>query len=303
MGASALNHPYPDQDADIAETHDHPPLSQVIPSGAYRRGAITFGSAANGQNIIVGYNTNLITYTFVTALGAPVANNVQIKVQGTVDLSVRKLADAIRGVTDAANIAYGTGTKPNPDIQGAYTSQQIAIGTTLMVAGSTLYLRFKIGDRSVTAFPTTFTTTTVGSTLVDFTRVFSSRYNVPAGGSDINDHVAGALQTLIPMNWVFDVNNNPVRYDPNIQVVEGASSGTTVYECDLLWSSDEITFHMIVQGLNLSFAGTNAGSQEYWYHGDRVPVGAGLYIRVRGSNNGAETIDIKTQYHQYPVNI
>lgn len=290
-------------DADIAETHDHPPLTQILPQGKYRRGAILFGSAANGQEVVMGYNSNLITYTFETTLGSPAANNVQVKVQGTIDLTIRKLVQAIQGVTDAANIAYGTGTQPNPDIQGAYTSQQIAIGTTILAAGSTLYIKFKVGDRSETSFPVTLTTTTVGSTLVAFTRVFSSRYSVPGGGADINDHVAGALQTLVPMQWVYDNSGNLVLYDSNIMIVEGASSGTTVYECDLYYSTDEINFVLFQAGLNLSFAGTNAGSQQYLSHGQRIPAGAGLYIKVRGSNNATETIDLKVQYHQYPLGV
>ncbi len=291
-------------DSIIAEDHDHPAFTQIIPSGAYRRGAITFGSAANNQNIIVGLNVNLITYTFKTVLGAPAANNVEVKVQGTLDLSVRKMNEAFRGVVDAANIAYGAGTQPNPDLQCGYTAQTMAIGTVIHPVGSTLVLRFKVGDRTDTAFPTTFTTTTVGSTTTTFTRVFSSRYTVPGGGANINDHIAGAVQTLVPMFWVYDSLSRAVKFDPNVEVIEGASSGTTVYECDLLWSQDEITFHMFVNGLNLSYGGgASAGSQQYQYQGMRVPENAGLYIKVRGSNNAAETIDMKVQVHQYPYGV
>lgn len=219
------------------------------------------------------------------------------------DLTVRKLAEAVRGVTDAVNIAYGAGTQPNPDIMGAYTSQSIAIGATILAAGSTLYLKFKVGDRTVTAFPTTFTTTTIGSTLVNFTRVFSGRYSIPAGGADINDHIAGVIQTLVPLNWVHDVSGNLVYYDPSVQVVEGVSNTASVYEADLLESADEVTFTVRVQGLNLSYNAATSGSQQYNYRHIRIAPGSGLYIRIRETANGVETIDLKVQLHQYPYGV
>jgi hypothetical protein len=72
----------------------------------------------------------MITYTFVTALGSPAANNVQVLIQDTLRNTVKTLARAIRGIDDEMNIAYGTGTDPNPICTAYWTSQRFSIGST-----------------------------------------------------------------------------------------------------------------------------------------------------------------------------
>jgi hypothetical protein len=94
----------------ILLNHLHPIETASAPDMISRRAAITFNNIANGNNVVIG----MITYTFVTALGSPAANNVQVLIQDTLRNTVKTLARAIRGIDDEMNIAYGTGTDPNP---------------------------------------------------------------------------------------------------------------------------------------------------------------------------------------------
>jgi hypothetical protein len=55
-----------------------------------RRASITFTSLAAGNNVVVG----AVTYTFVTALGSPAANNVQVLIQDTLRDTVKIIAKA-----------------------------------------------------------------------------------------------------------------------------------------------------------------------------------------------------------------
>jgi len=94
----------------IILNHLHPIETATAPDMVSRRGAITFTSINSGNNVVIG----TVTYTLVTTLGSPAANNVQVLIQGTLRNTVKKLAEAIRGIQDVANITYGSGTSPNP---------------------------------------------------------------------------------------------------------------------------------------------------------------------------------------------
>lgn len=103
----------------IILNHLHPIETATAPDMVSRRGAITFTSINSGNNLVIG----TVTYTFVTALGSPAANNVQVLIQGNIRNTVKKLAEAIRGIQDIANIVYGSGASPNPACTAYWTSR------------------------------------------------------------------------------------------------------------------------------------------------------------------------------------
>lgn len=286
-------------DAMITEEHLHPSIVFTGPSGSHRYAGLTFGSAGNGQTVIVGALAGPITYTFVNVLGVPAPNNVEVLIQGTLDLTIRKLAQAIQGVNDPANIAYGGGVPfANPDVYGKYTGQRFAIGASQHPAGSSISFQDIVGDVTDIANAMTLITTTIGSTLTAFARMYSTRYLLTGNAVLLNNRMAGPYQTLIPIGA-----SGPYKYDPSIIIVEGASSGAMVIEGDLYWSLDEVTFSLLESGLNLSFGsggGVNVGSQQFLCNMQRVPVGAGIYIKCR--SNGTlitDWVDLKLQIHQY----
>lgn len=303
-----------DKNSEIVQNHCHPPQTAVVPRGTYRRAAMTFagvGGIANNDTVTVGYTANQIIYKFVLALGAPAPNNVEILNTGTIIQKVRKLNDAIGGVVDLVNIAYGAGTQPNPDVQSGVTIIRWAIGTTQIAAtaNGSLYMRFKVGDRTATAFPSTFTTIIVGAVITNFTRTYSQRYVMngnSAVGTPPNDCIAGDYQMFQPLGWVKDGSGNLVRYDSPLIVVEASSMAVaTVIEADIYYSTDEITFVKMVDGLNISFnVTTGAGSMQFFANQQRIPAGGGLYIRVRSNDtSNVATVDLKVEYHRYPVGV
>jgi len=290
-------------DAEITEDHLHPPRSFDIPTGRYRTGAIHFGSAAAGQNVIMG-TAGGITYNFVAALGAPGAGVVEVKVQGSMDLTVRMLAQATRGVTDAVNIAYGAGTKPNPAAWGYYSSIRFSISSTQVVAGSNILFYGIVADQTDALNPLTLSTTTVGSALTAFTRTYNTRYLLNGNAAALGNRVAGDMQMLIPMGSVIDDNGNQVWYDPAIIVAEAVVSANMIIEADTYWSTDEITFHLMGVGLDISKDVAAAGATQFQTSVQRIPPGGGLYVKMRSDgNNAADWIDIKTHAHYYPLGV
>jgi len=145
----------------ILLNHLHPIETASAPDMISRRAAITFSNIANGNNVVIG----MITYTFVTALGSPAANNVQVLIQDTLRNTVKTLARAIRGIDDEMNIAYGTGTDPNPICTAYWTSQRFSIGSTTVEAGESLFL-LERAENVTSAIPLSSTATAIIS---DFT--------------------------------------------------------------------------------------------------------------------------------------
>ncbi len=291
-------------DAEITQNHHHPPLTYNGPSGRWRMSGLTFGSGAVGQNVVVGTVALPVTYNIVAALGAPGPGVVEVLVQGSVDQTVRKMAQAIAGVTDAVNIRYGAGTQPHPDVYGQYTSQRFSIGASAHAAGSSIVFQEKIADQTDAGVPLTLTTTTVGSTLTVFTRTYTTRYLMTGNAAALGNRVAGAYQTMIPMGAVRDTGGNLVYYDPNIIVVEAIVSAGRIVECDLYYSGDEVTFTLLAAGIDLSRDTMTQGSQEYTFQCGRVPPGAGLYAKMRSDGTLiTDWIDIKIQIHTYPLGV
>jgi len=293
----------------IVEDHLHPPLSRINPSARFRRGGITFSAAPVGGTLTIGTVSSPKIYTIVAALGVPAANNVQILNQGTLDLNIRKLSQAIQGITDVANIAYGAGTQPHPDIFGYYTSQRFAVGTVqhAPAGGSSLMVKEKVGDQTDTAVALTIALGggMVATTTTAFTRVYSHRYILSGNAAALGNRIAGPYQTFVPMNSVRDSALNLVRYDIDSFIVEAVSSITMIIEADVYYSVDEVTFVLLSYGNNLSREILSNGSQQTIQRCSRVPAGAGLYLKIRsdGTVPATDNLDLKVQLHQYPVGV
>jgi hypothetical protein len=290
-------------DAEITEDHCHPPRSFDTPTGRYRMGAIRFGSAAAGQNVVMG-GAGGITYNFVAALGAPGAGICEVKVQGSTDLTVRKLAQATRGVVDAANIAYGAGTQPNPSAWGYYTSQRFSLAATAVLAGSNIVFYGIVPDLTDALNPLTLTTTTVGSTLTAFVRTYVTRYVLNGNAAALGNRVAGDMQMLIPMGAVINDSGSLVYYDPAVIVAEATNSASMIVEMDLYWSTDEITFNLMGIGLDISKDSTSAGALQFATQVQRIPPGGGLYTKMRSDGNAVtDWVEIKAHSHYYPLGV
>ena len=296
-------------DAEIAQEHMHPTSCTVGPSGRRRRAGISFTTAANLENVVVGYTAGtVITYTFMTVLGAPGANNVHVKVQGSVDLSVRKLAQALQGVVDAANITYGAGVGAHPDVEAYYTGNRFSIANVvpLVHLPATPGIMFfeKTQDRTTTAFPFTLTSTTT-RVLTAFTRIYAHRYTMTGNAAGPPaDCVAGDYQTFMPMLFTRDFAGNLTWSDCSWFVVEAVSSASMIVEVDVYYSTDEVTYTIVSTGINLSRDTATLGCQEYPVSMARIPPGAGLYVKMR-SNAAAtnEWVDVKVQRHTYEVGL
>ena len=292
------------RDIEITEYHFHPPRSFDTPTGRYRMGAIHFLTAADGEIVTMGSAGGII-YTFKTVLGAPGAGNVHVKVQGSLDLTVRKLAEATRGVVDAANITYGAGTQPNPSAWGYYTSQRFSLGSTVVAVVSNIVFYGIVPDLTDAAVPLTLSTTPggVGTTTV-FTRTYTTRYLLTGNAAGLGNRVAGAYQMVIPMKSVIDDLGNSVWYDPEIFVSEAVVSANRIIECDLYWSLDEVTFNLMAFGLDVSKDVNTAGAIQFSTCVQRVPPGGGVYVKMRSDGTDpADWIDFKIHSHYYPVGV
>lgn len=299
-------------ESELVETHLHPPSQRINPSARFRRGGITFAGAGAalgaGTNIIVGYTGSTVTYSVVAALGAPGAGVVHVLVQATLDLTIRKIADAMQGVVDAVNIAYGAGTQPHPNTFGYYTSQRFTVGSTAHPAGSSIMFKERTADVKASVSPYTLSTTgNVGASGVttNLVRVYNHRYvfnNNAAAPNNPGDNIAGDMQTIIPMKSVLDSSLIAVRYDIDGIVVEAVNTTSEIIEADLYYSTDEVTFYNMDYGVNLSKDVATQGSQQVVIRGARLPTNAGLYTKMRASGvSNTSWVDFKVQMHQYPA--
>ena len=269
---------------------------------ASRRASITFTNISAGNNVILGP----VTYTFVTSLGSPSTNNVQVLIQGTLRNTVKKLADAIRGVQDEANIAYGTGTDTNPASMAYWTSQRFSIGDIAIAPGESLFLLEKAEDAN-----TALTLTSTAASVINaFTRAAYLRYvmsgNVSgAGGAN---SIRGPLQTILPVGSVpIDGQSGllvPVAYDCHL-ITLCRQSDTSEKELDLYISNDEQNFTRISRSTPIGADSTTEAQHVHiQMRQSRVPIGYGLFIRL-GSNGTSATAycDLKFTYHLYPPNL
>lgn len=285
----------------ILLNHWHPIETATAPDMASRRASITFTSIANGNNVVIG----TVTYTFVISLGSPAANNVQIRIQGTLRGSVKKLAEATRGSQDALNIAYGVGTNPNPTCTSYWTSQIFSIGDVFVVSGESLFV-LERAENIITALTLTATAT---ATINAFTRASYLRYVMSGNvsGSGGTNSVRGPLHTVLPIGSVVIGGQGgtlypETTYDCHLLTL-CRQSDTSEKELDLYISNDEVTFTRISRSTPV---GADSTTESQHVHIElrqsRIPTGYGMYIRM-GSNGTSSTAycDLKFTYHLYPV--
>jgi hypothetical protein len=288
--------------SSILVNHWHPVETASAPDMLSRRAAITFTVIADTNNMVLGP----VTYTFLNTLGSPAANNVHVKIQGTLQDTVKKLAQAIRGETDATNIVYGTGTQPNPICTGYWTSQRFSTGLTTIPAGQSLFLLERAED-VITAITLTSTAT---STIVAFLRTPFSRYilNGNAAGTGGINSIRSAMHTILPIGSVLIGGQTApmglVAYDVHSIIMEDQST-TDKKEIDIYMSSDEVTFTRVSRSNPMAFNGTAASIQVVIEsRGQRIPKGYGMYVRC-GSDGTSPTanFDLKFSYHLYPTSL
>ncbi|WP_273480208.1 hypothetical protein [Acetivibrio straminisolvens] len=286
----------------ILLNHLHPIETASAPDMISRRAAITFSNMANGNNVVIG----TITYTFVTALGSPATNNVQVLIQDTLRNTVKTLARAIRGIDDEMNIAYGTGTDPNPICTAYWTSQRFSIGSTTVEAGESLFL-LERAENVTSAIPLSSTATAIIS---DFTRSAYSRYILSGNvsGSGGANSVRGPLHTILPINSVVIGGQGgelyTTAYDCHL-ITLCRQSDTSEKELDLYISNDEETFTRIQRSTPV---GSNTSAESLHIHIQmrqaRVPAGYGLYICMGSDGTSSNAYcDLKFTYHLYPVHL
>lgn len=284
----------------IIINHLHPVETASAPDMASRRASITFTGISAGNNMVLGG----VTYAFATALGSPAANTVQVLVQSNLSDTVKKLAEAIRGVQDAVSIAYGSGTSPHPTCTGYWTKQRFSIGDTSVAPGENLFLLEKAEDTN-TALTLT---STAASAINTFIRMPHSRYVMSGNttGSGGANSVRGPLHTILPIGSVVIGGQDdlliPVPYDCHLITI-CRQSDTTEKELDFYISNDEQTFTRISRSTPIgSDSSAEAQHVQIAMRQSRVPAGYGLYIRI-GSNGTSATAycDLKFTYHLYPA--
>lgn len=284
----------------IILNHLHPVETASAPDMASRRASITFTGISAGSNMVM----DSVTYLFVATLGNPAANTVQVLIQSNLSDTVKKIAEAIRGVLDAENIAYGSGTNPHPTCTGYWTKQRFSIGDISVAPGESLFLLEKAEDVN-----TTLTlTSTAASTINAFIRMPHLRYVLSGNvlGSDGTNSIRGPLHTILPIgSIVIGGQDNPlipVPYDCHLVTI-CRQSDTTEKELDFYISNDEQTFTRISRSTPLGAdSSTEAQHAQIAMRQSRVPAGYGLYARI-GSNGTSATAycDLKFTYHLYPA--
>lgn len=286
--------------AGILLNHLHPIETASAPDMISRRASITFSNIDNDNNVVIG----TVIYTFVTVLGSPTANNVQVLIQDTLRNTVKILAKAIRGVEDETNIAYGTGTDPNPICTAYWTSQRFSIGSATIDAGESLFML----EREENATSTITFTSTATATINPFTRISYLRYilsgNV-SGSGGVNS-VRGPLHTVLPIDSVVIGGQGgllyPTTYDCHL-ITLCRQSDTREKELDFYISNDEETFTRIQRSTPI---GSNTSAESLHIHIEmrqaRVPAGYGLYVCMGSDGTSATAYcDLKFTYHLYPT--
>jgi len=283
----------------ILLNHLHPIETATAPDLISRRASITFTSIAPGNNVILG----TVTYTFVTSLGSPTTNNVQVRIQDTIRNTVKKVAEAIRGLQDVANIAYGSGTAQNPSCTAYWTRQRFSIGDITIASGESLFILEKAEDVNTPLILTSTATATINA----FTRAAFVRYvmsgNV-SGAGGVNS-IRGPMNTVLPIGSVAVGGQGgllfPGTYDCHLLTL-CRQSDTSEKEIDLYVSNDEETFTRISRSTPV---GANSATEAQHVHiqmrQNRVPAGYGLYIRMGSTGTSATAYcDLKFTYHLYP---
>lgn len=285
---------------DILLNHIHPIETATAPDLISRRAAITFTNIVAGNNLVLGS----ITYVFVASIGTPSANNVQVRIQGTLRQTVWKLTEAIRGIQDNLNIAYGAGASSNTVATAYWTNKRFSIGDVSIAAGENLFILEK-SENVITNIPLTSTATT---TITQFTRSSYLRYVLSGNTPNGSNSVRGPLHTVLPIGSVViggqDGELHQTAYDCHL-ITLCRQSDTSEKELDLYISNDEATFKRISRSTPIGADSTNASLHIHIEARQaRVPAGYGLYICM-GSDGTSSTAycDLKFTYHLYPVEL
>lgn len=286
----------------ILLNHMHPIETATAPDLISRRASITFTAIANGNNVVLG----TVTYTFVTTLGSPAANNVQVLIQDTLRNTVKKFAEAIRGIENEMNIVYGAGASPNPVCTAYWTRQRFSIGDATVIQGESLFV-LERAENGTSVIPFT---STAAATINPFTRVSYLRYIMSGnalGSGGINS-VRGPLHTVLPIGSVVIGGQGgllyPATYDCHLLTL-CRQSDTSEKELDLYISNDEETFTRLSRSTPV---GANSTTESQHIHIQmrqaRIPAGYGLYICM-GSDGTSSTAycDLKFTYHLYPMTL
>jgi hypothetical protein len=286
----------------ILLNHLHPIETASAPDMTSRRASITFSGISNGNNVVIG----TVTYSFVTALGSPAANNVQVLIQSTLRNTVKTLAKAIRGIEDEANIAYGEGTDPNPACTAYWTSQRFSIGSTTIDAGESLFVL----EREENATSAIVLTSTAPAAINPFTRISYLRYILSGNvsGSGGANSIRGPLHTVLPIGSVVIGGQGgllyPATYDCHL-ITLCRQSDTSEKELDFYISNDEETFTRLQRSTPI---GSNSSAESL--HVDiemrqaRVPAGYGLYVCMGSDGTSSSAYcDLKFTYHLYPTSL
>lgn len=284
----------------ILLNHLHPIETASAPDMTSRRASITFSGISNGNNVVI----DTVTYTFVTALGIPAANNVQVLIQGSLRNTVKKLAEAIRGIEDETNIAYGAGTDTNPACTAYWTSQRFSIGSTTIDAGEGMFML----ERVENATSAIVLTSTAPAAINPFTRISYLRYILSGNvsGSGGANSIRGPLHTVLPIGSVVIGGQGgllyPATYDCHL-ITLCRQSDTSEKELDFYISNDEETFTRISRSTPI---GSNTSAESL--HVDiemrqsRVPSGYGLYVCMGSYGTSSSAYcDLKFTYHLYPT--
>lgn len=284
----------------ILLNHLHPIETATAPDMISRRASITFTNIAAGNNVVLGP----VTYTFVTSLGIPATNNMQVLIQDTLRNTVKKLAEAIRGVEDEPNIVYGAGTDPNPTCTAYWTSQRFSIGDVTITPGESLFI-LERAENATTAITLTSSAT---AAINPFIRISYLRYILSGNisGSGGANSVRGPLHTVLPINSVVIGGQGgllyPATYDCHL-ITLCRQSDTSEKELDFYISNDEETFTRLQRSTPI---GSNTSAESL--HVDiemrqaRVPAGYGLYVCMGSDGTSATAYcDLKFTYHLYPT--
>lgn len=264
------------------ENHLHPQLTSAFPIAKYRQGAIRMTAATDTETVTIG----ALAYHILTALGAPGANEVHVKIQGDVPDTARKLAQAINGDVDVGNIAYGAGSAANAAVAAHFTYNRYYINSTAVAAGNNIILIAKVAEASAP----TLSETGTGMTVTACVRPLWQRYLLNGNTTE----TTGDLQTLIPLSAV------TARYDPGLIVLEAISATGFIAELDLYTSTDESTYTLIAEGVKLARDTATQGADHILIPVRRLVANAGLYAKARSdSGSAAATFDISLQYHTY----
>jgi hypothetical protein len=284
----------------ILLNHLHPIETATAPDLISRRASITFTNIANGNNVVIG----TVTYTFVISLGSPIANNVQVLIQDTLRNTVKRFAEAIRGIQDETNIAYGAGTEANPVCTAYWTSQRFSIGQDTVEQGESLFI-LERAENVTSAI--TLTSNATGN-INSFSRIGYLRYILSGNvsGSGGANSVRGPFHTVLPIGSVVIGGQGgllyPATYDCHL-ITLCRQSDTSEKELDLYISNDEVIFTRISRSTPI---GSNTSAESLHIHIEmrqaRVPAGYGLYACM-GSDGTSSTAycDLKFTYHLYPV--